>query len=147
MNETIYLVDNNVLAKLTGAQLGSRLFRESCRVPDEVVHEAGQRRAELLEEVRFATTPVVLRALARVMAEVVPGDIDLVDLYRNKGGADPFLIACALAGMEDGQDKLFSPDWVLVTEDRGVRRMAERQGVRWLWNSEFVMYLNADAAR
>jgi len=49
--------------------------------------------------------------------------------------------------MEDGQDKLFSPDWVLVTEDRGVRRMAERQGVRWQSNSEFVTYLNADAAR
>lgn len=65
----------------------------------------------------------------------------------SQGGADPFLIACALAGMEDGQDKLFSPDWVLVTEDRGVRRMAERQGVRWQSNSEFVTYLNADAAR
>ncbi len=144
MKETIYLVDNNVLAKLTGAQLGSRFFRERCRVPDEVVHEAGPQRAELLEEVRFATTPVVLRVLTRVMAEIIPGDIDLVDLYRNKGGADPFLIACALAGIEDGRDKLFAPDWVLVTEDRGVRKMAERLDVEWQSKAEFVRDLESD---
>ncbi|WP_396659182.1 hypothetical protein [Microbacterium oxydans] len=144
MNERIYLVDNNVLAKLTRTQLGSQFFRERCRVPDEVVREAGPRRAALLEEVRFAATPVVLRALTRVMAEVVPGDIDLVDLYRNKGSADPFLIACALVGIEDGRDKLFAPDWVLVTEDRGVRKMAERLDVEWQSKAEFVRDLDSD---
>ncbi len=67
MNDTFYLVDNNVLGKLSSAQRRSAFFVTYCRVPDEVLHEAGPARAAGAQECRYPTTADVLRAVQTVM--------------------------------------------------------------------------------
>jgi hypothetical protein len=141
MNETFYLVDNNVLGKLSTVQRGSAFFARYCRVPDEVLHEAGPARAAALHAVRYPTTPDVLEAVKTVMATVDVGDIKLVDLYRNKGTADPFLIACALVEQQSSADMLIRPEWVVVTDDEAVRRKAEEFDVAWIGSSQFMSLL------
>ena len=45
MSETKYLVDNNALLQIGAERIASAFFSEHCRVPEEVAHEAGPRRA------------------------------------------------------------------------------------------------------
>jgi hypothetical protein len=139
MNETFYLVDNNVLGKITSAQRASAFFTDYCRVPDEVMHEAGPARAAELQGVRYPTTGNVLRVVQVVMATVEAGDIALVNLYRNKGGADPFLIAVALVEQQKVADMLIRPDWVVATDDDAVRRKAEEFDVPWISSTDLAV--------
>lgn len=146
MNDTFYLIDNNVLGKLTSSQLGSAFFAEYCRVPDEVLHEAGPARAEALQALRYPTNVAVLSALQTVMATVAADDIKLVDLFRNKGTADPFLIACALVEQQNSADMLIRSEWVVVTDDGAVRHKAEEFGVMWSSSTEFAALLASSSA-
>jgi hypothetical protein len=143
MNDTSYLVDNNVLGRLTPAQRGSSFFAKYCRVPDEVLHEAGPGRAATVQGARYPTTAAVLRAMQTVMATVDAGDVKLVNLYRNTGTADPFLIACALVEQQNSADMLIRPEWVVVTEDEAVRRKAEEFDVPWISSTAFEAMLAA----
>lgn len=138
MNDIFYLVDNNVLGKLKPSDLQSAFFIQYCRVPDEVIHEAGPSRTAALHTVRSPTTADVLRAAQAVMATVEVGDVKLVNLYRNKGAADPFLIACALVEQENSADMLIAPEWRIVTDDGAVRRTADEFGVAWTSSAEFL---------
>ncbi|CAN7354262.1 hypothetical protein LJR045_002050 [Microbacterium sp. LjRoot45] len=146
MNETFYLVDNNVLGKLTPVQRATPFFTEHCRVPDEVMDEAGPARAAALRAVRYPTTGNVLRALQAVMATVEPGDITLVNLYRNKGGADPLLVASAIVEHQKVADMLIRPEWVIATDDDAVRRKAEEFGIRWMSSADLAGVLSRGSA-
>lgn len=117
MTGTKYLIDNNALGPL-GERKNSEFFSKHCRVPEEVAYESRRaRHAKLLEPVTIEMTPEMLAELAAVMKTVPVGDRRLVDLYGNKGAADPILIATArVLGSED----LFSDRWVIVTEDTAV---------------------------
>ncbi len=137
-DENYYLIDNNVLAKLNSVQRGSTFFLQRCRVPDAVIREAGVDRARELEAVRYPTTPEVLRELRKVTAAMKPGDTSLIDLYRNKGSADPFLIACALVEQRRAAELLFAPEWVIITDDRGVHAAADKAFVKWLPMTSFI---------
>lgn len=143
MNDTFYLLDNNALTRLNSAQRASTFFVEQCRVPDEVLYEAGPARAAGLESTRYPTTPEVLRAVQTVMATVPVGDIELVDLYHNKGNADPFLVACALVEQEHAAPMLVRPQWVVVTDDAAVQRTAEEFEIAWLTSADFLVILMA----
>lgn len=146
MNDTFYLVDNNVLGKLSSAQRRSAFFVTYCRVPDEVLHEAGPARAAGAQECRYPTTADVLRAVQTVMATVDPGDIKLVNLHRNKGTADPFLVACALVEQHNSADMLIRPEWVVVTDDRAVGRKAEEFDVSCIPSDKLLGLLAPDPA-
>lgn len=141
MSDEYYLLDNNVVAKLTFAQRRSKLFLEQCRIPDEVIHEAGAGLRSELQALRYTTTAAVLESLKTVMATVPPGDSKLVDLYRNQGNADPFLVACAVLEQTRGDEMLVTPRWVIVTDDKEVRTKAVEFGVRWMSHRQFVSLL------
>jgi hypothetical protein len=103
-----------------------------------VLHEAGSARAVELDAVRYPTTPEVLRAVQQVMATVPVRDTKLVDLYRNKGSADPFLIVCALVEQAAAADMLIRPHWTVVSEDKAVRHEAEEFDIPWMSSSDFA---------
>lgn len=144
MNDTFYLLDNNALTKLSSDQRASTFFLEQCRVPDEVLYEAGPARAAGFEAIRYPTTPTVLRAVQKVMETVPAGDTKFVDLYRNKGNADPFLVACALVEEELAATMLVRPHWVVVTDDNAVRRKTDEFDISWLASKAFGTLLEAE---
>lgn len=137
MNERRYLVDNNVLSKLTVAQRASEFFGQSCRVSSEVLYEARNYVEKSVADAELPTTAAVLRRLTEVMSAVDPGDTTLVDLYANKGAADPVMIAAALEKQTRENATLFPNTWVIVTDDKAVASTARRVGLTVMASPDF----------
>lgn len=145
MNERRYLVDNNVLSRLTSEQRLSPFFRDHCRVTSDVLHEASGYVEPEVIDLEEPVTATVLGRLATVMASVAPGDTSLIDLYANKGAADPVMIAVALE-MQAVQDRtLFPETWVIVTDDKAVAATARSHGVTPLDTREFQSLFPGEA--
>ncbi|TQJ51834.1 hypothetical protein [Phycicoccus sp. SLBN-51] len=144
MNRTIYLVDNNALIALTRRRVKTEFFAEHCRITADVLHEASEhserRRLAALAE---ATTSAILEQVRVVMADVAVGDTALVDLYANKGAADPGLVATVLVSAAAQEGYLFPDHWVIVTLDRAVQDAAKRHGVTTMLPSELADLIDA----
>lgn len=84
----------------------------------------------------------MLHWLTEIMATVPDGDTRLVDLYANRGNADPLVAACALEGQEHDSQWLLAPEWIVVTGDEAVRDKAEEFGLKVLSNSEFAVLID-----
>lgn len=139
-----YVIDNNTLRQLTRTQRASNFFRDHVHIPREVLHEArGAPDIADLRQNEYPTTPGVLHHLVRVMATIDPADTRLVDLYANKGGADPFVVACALDARDRDAQYLYAPEWVVVTGDGAVRAKAEEFGLKALSNERFAELVDA----
>jgi hypothetical protein len=138
MNEELYLLDNNAISHLTQAQRSSAFFHDRCYLPSEIIHEAeGYPDVASFKVAEYPTTANVLKHLGTVMTTVPADDTTLVNLYANKGAADPMLIACALDGMEEAAAHLWGPAWVVVSNDKAVRAKAAELGVEACTREEF----------
>lgn len=127
-----YLVDNNALSRLTREQRTSPLFRGCCQITADVLYEArGYVDAELAD-LQHRLTPAALTRLIEVMATLQPGDTSLIDLYANKGAAEPVMVACAVEAQRAEDDRLVSDTWIIVTDDKAVAAMARQFGLRTL---------------
>jgi len=60
------------------------------------------------------------------MQTLEAGDTQPIDLYGNKGAADPGLIAAILEAADDDANKLLSDSWILVTNDQAVAGKVKR---------------------
>lgn len=144
MNVTLYLVDNNALVALGRKRIGSRFFASYCRVTDDVLREArGHPDEAVLARNRYAMTPTVLEHIRSVMKTVEVGDIRLVDLYGNKGAADPGLIASARDAIAVDEERLLPDIWVIVTNDRAVEATAAEHGGETLRPAELATLIDA----
>lgn len=76
------------------------------------------------------------------MSHLAIGDTGLVDLYGNKGTADPGLVASALDANAAGEDALFNDDWAIVTNDRGVEDAAARHGVTTIKPADLAVLID-----
>lgn len=128
--ERKYLLDTNVVLQLGAKSLSeSRFFVQHCQLIDDVIDELD---LELdWDAVRYPTTARLLQVLISVMATIPVGDISLIDLYRNKGRADPVIIAAALDAIEEDRGSLMGEvrEWVVVSEDQAVRRTCADFGI------------------
>jgi len=124
-----YLIDTGVLSRLTPDERRSPFMRQRCQLPEEIVYEArGLPDIEELMHMVYPTTPTVLFYVKAVLAEIVPGD-KIVDLYRNEGNGDVFLLAIALAEMAVSETQLIGDVWSIVTVDKGLTATASALGV------------------
>lgn len=140
MNDENFLIDNNVLSHLSLTQRASIFFRTRCRLTSEVLHEAqGYPDNEALKDVEYQTSASVLRFLQMIMATVPEDDTALVNLYANKGAADPLLVACALDAMQETASLLFGPIWVIVSNDKAVRAKATEFHVASCTREDFAI--------
>lgn len=139
MSEEMYLLDNNALSHLSRAQRSSTFFLDRCYLPSEVVHEAeGYADSAIFRQVEYPTTARVLELLGQVMSTVPSSDTKLVNLYANKGSADPLLIACALHGMEVASAFLWGPTWIVVSNDKAVQAKGAELGVEVRTREQFL---------
>lgn len=139
-----YVIDNNTLNQLSRSQKASSYFRDNVHIPSEVLHEA--RDSSDLADLRpneYPMTPSVLAEIIRVMATVTTADTKLIDLYANRGNADPLVVACALDGQNRDEGLLIAPEWIVVTGDNAVRAKAEELGLHVLTNAEFAARIDA----
>lgn len=139
-----YVIDTNALVQLGRRRRASGSFRENAVIPSEVLDEAeGFPDIGALQENRHPLTSRTLEWLRKVMETVPPEDRALVDLYSNKGSADPIVVASALEGQEWDSRYIDAPEWVVVTDDGAVRDKARQFGLRVLSNLEFAAALDA----
>ncbi|WP_411815817.1 hypothetical protein [Gordonia sp. SND2] len=133
-----YLVDNNVLTKLTVQDRASAFFTARCHIPTEVLYEARDYPDySTLAKREYRTTPSVLRHLVDVLKTVPSNDTKLLNLYANQGNADPLIIACALDGKSRNDGQLFGPTWIVVSDDGAVQSNAVKLGVPLMTSVEF----------
>lgn len=141
-----YLVDTNTLTQLTRPQRSTGLFRRSVRIPRAVLAEAsGLPDIGELKSLEYPTTPSVLRCLAAVLETVPVDDTRLLDLYKNRGNADPFLVACAIDARNQESATFFPRTWAVVSGDKAVRDKAAEFELTTLTNREFAERINAEA--
>lgn len=125
MNTDLYLIDTNVLTRLTAEERCCAFVFKQCRIPSEVLHEAqGLPDIKALKELEYKTTAGMLQNLGEVMGTIQATDSKLVDLYHNRGNADPILVAAALHATRNLEPTLFPDRWLIVTDDRALRRKA-----------------------
>lgn len=137
--EQRYVIDTNALSQLTRRRRATTFFRESTVIPEEVLHEAaGFPDIDSLRENVHPTTPRVLHWLIEVLATVPDNDTRLIDLYANRGNADPLVIACALEGQEHDGQYLWPTEWIVVTADEAVRDKAKEFKLEVLINDRFA---------
>lgn len=145
MNERRYVIDSNALSKLTRPQRASAFFRKHCRVPSEVIHEARFFADEdEFDGIEYPTTGSLLSVLREVMATVTIGDTALIDLYANKGAADPLLVACAVEAKRKEEAFLLPMTWAIVTDDKAVRSKSAESEIETLSSKEFLALLPQD---
>lgn len=126
MIERKYLVDNNALGFIGAKRRASDFFRMHCRVTEDVAYEARfTAKGSALTGLTVPVTPDILRQVSKVMATVPVGDKSLVDLYGNKGAADPLLVATALVLDERESLSLLGDQWIVVTRDWAVIAKAQ----------------------
>jgi len=144
MSTAKYLLDNNVLGALGKSRRESGFFREHCRVPAEVAHEARRvAYAKTLEPLTIEMTPDVLKQLVEVMKTVPVGSTKFIVVYANKGAADPILVATALVLNNPIEPSLFPETWIVVTNDKEVRAKADEFFVGTLTSEELADVIDA----
>jgi hypothetical protein len=134
----MYLLDANVLSRLSPEQRASDFVADRCQIPSEVLYEArGLPDLHVVEPLELPTSRAMLERLRDVMASIAPEDRTLVDLYRNRGGGDPVLIAAALTA-DSRDDSLWPTIWHVVSDDRAVLATASRFGLDSLSRTDLV---------
>ncbi len=119
--ETRYLIDNNVLNTLRRDHIRTDFFRDYCQVTTDILWEAREHSEQAALALHSRPhTPGLLMRVRDVMDTVEAGDTRLIDLYGNKGAADPGLIASILEAVDEDVNKLLSDSWILVTNDQAV---------------------------
>lgn len=99
-------------------------------MPTEVLYESrGAPDYGSFSPQELPTSIRVLEILKMILKTVDPSDLELIDLFHNEGGADPFIVACAVAKIEEAEQSLFSPEWVIVTNDKAVVALASNYEV------------------
>lgn len=145
--ERRFVVDTNALIQLGWKRRVSEFFLENAVIPEEVIHEtSGFPDVAALRENVHPTTPRMLQLLTAIMASVPKNDTRLVDLYANKGNADPLVVACALERQEHDSQFLLRPEWVVVTADEAVQDKAQGFGLKVLTTTEFKALIDENGA-
>jgi hypothetical protein len=140
----MYLIDNNALLTLKRERVKSDYFLRYCRVTTDVLREGREHPdLPLLAKNEYDLTPAVLEQVRTVMKTVVVGDTSLVDLYGNKGTADPGLIASARDAIAADEGRMFPDTWVIVTNDRAVMATARKHGISTMEPSDLAALIDA----
>jgi predicted nucleic acid-binding protein len=144
MSQNYYLVDNNALIALTRRRLQTPFFAEHCRVTADVLQEASEHPdRRLLETLVEQTTAGVLQRVREVMTSIDVGDTRLVDLYANKGAADPGQIAAALVHVTSQVEYLLPDVWTVVSLDQAVLDTADRHHIATMRPAQLAELIDA----
>lgn len=122
-----FVIDTNALIYLRAKRRNCDFFVENCFIPELVLHEAeGFPDYVMLVSRRIIVNAEILSHVVEIMDRIDHQDNSLVNLYKNQGMADPFVIATALYQQEkeDEQPSLWPIEWVIVSDDKAVKRTA-----------------------
>lgn len=142
-----FFVDTNALSKLGPRYRATKYFRNYVLLPSVVIQEAGNPEdISNLKELEEGMTPQILRCLIEIMKTISADDKHLIDLYRNKGKADPIIVAYALNEASLEANCLFPVHEVyIVTNDKAVRELGERFAIKVLSSDDFIRQIDENS--
>lgn len=142
-----YLVDNNALVSIGTNRWKTAFFQEHCLITEDVAHEARYRARSLPTHLIVPVTPAILGQVSQIMKTVVPADTRLLDLYGNKGAADPVLVATAVVLQAEESQSLVGDTLVIVTRDDAVSEKAQEFGIGTALPDELAALIDAAESR
>ena len=136
--EYYYLIDTTPITRVNKKVFETIFYNKNCFLPEEIVYEL--RDSPRYSSIKEKTIPITADILQILKDKVMPKLYEqpkLVDLYKYKGNGDVFLIATALAKIDEENYKLFKAKWIIVTEDKGVIDMAKKCNICTINTKEF----------
>ena len=133
-----YLIDTTPITRMNTEVFEKKIYNENSYLPEEIVYEL--RDSPKYSSIKEKTIPITADILQILKDKVMPKlhkQPKLVDLYTYKGNGDVFLIATALAKIDEENHKLFKAKWIIVTEDKGVIDMAKKCNICTINTKEF----------
>lgn len=143
MMDRKYLLDNNALVSIGTKRWKTAFLRKHCLVAEDVAYEARYKARSLYADLIVPVTPAILGQVELIMKTVVPGDTRLLDLYGNKGSADPVLVATAVVLQAEESESLVGDTLVIVTRDDAVTEKAKEFGIETATPDELAALIDA----
>ena len=142
--ETKYLIDTTRAATLKEKWMKSSFFKQSCFFPEEIIYELRDNLAlnqRILAEQKIEVSIDTLDQLQNVMLSADK----IVDLYNNEGNGDVLLIATILSERRKELGSMLKTRWIIVTEDKGVVRLASVFNIETISKKQFYELLDNQA--
>lgn len=142
--ETKYLIDTTPAATLKEKWMKSNFFKKSCFFPEEIVYELRDNlvlNQRILAEQKIGVSIDTLDQLQSVMLSANK----IVDLYNNEGNGDVLLIATVLSERRRELGSMLKTRWIIVTEDKGVVRLAGVFNIETISKKQFYELLDNQA--
>ena len=146
MMDHTYLVDSNALVSIGTRRWQTAFFQSRCLITEDVAYEVLHRARYLPADVIVPMTPAILGQIPEMMRTITAGDTRLLDLYGNKGAADPVLVATAVVLQAEQSQYLDGDTVVVVTRDSAVSEKAVEFGIKTALPDELAALID-DAER
>ncbi len=144
--ETKYLVDTTPAATLRKEWMNTIFFKKFCFFPEEIVYELRDNLAldqRMLVGQKIGITVDILDQLRNVMLNAEK----IVDLYNNEGNGDVLLIATALSEQHKELGSMLRTQWIIVTEDKGVVKLANTFSIKTIDKRQFYILLEGQTKK
>ncbi|MFC5370766.1 hypothetical protein [Arcanobacterium bovis] len=140
--DTHYFLDTNALTRLHPKERTGNFFMKNCHIPSSVLNEVGDPIDKgKLSTLEYPINAKILEIVKRIMEKLDIHDTSLVNLYSNKGTADPFLVATAIYARDLEATKLFSTLYIVVSNDKAVRKICDCFDVETIDSTTFLTIL------
>lgn len=140
--ETKYLIDTTPAATLQEEWMKSSFFKKYCFFPEEIIYELRDNLAlnqRILAEQKIEVSINTLDQLQNVMLSADK----IVDLYNNEGNGDVLLIATILSERRKELGSMLKTQWIIVTEDKGVAKLADVFNIETINKKQFYQTLDS----
>ena len=128
----VYLLDANAIIQLSKDELIEKKGSKTLATIEDVAYEVRS-----LERVKYIDAKRLTRNTFEEMLRIINSSANarkIVKYYENEGSADIALLAYALTA-ETGQ--LVENEYVVITDDNGLRTVCDEFHVRWLSVGDF----------
>ncbi|MBQ2638968.1 hypothetical protein IJF91_02810 [Candidatus Saccharibacteria bacterium] len=140
--ERKYIIDTNVAATLSRATMKTKIFTEKCFLPEEILYELKDNKIVGHDILYKQNLPTTLEILNKLQSIVMHKAEKVIDLYNNEGNGDVMIVATILAERDKELGQMLLTEWVIVTEDKGLTKLASEFDIRTIGKKEFHSIFN-----
>lgn len=136
--DTKYLLDAVSIRKLSTDILKLDFIKANCIIPEEILYEVNSdKKKELL--LPFSEKPTTqLIIMTENLLDNIGINNKVLDLYNNEGNGDIILIATILCKKDEQALTMFKTNWVLVTDDNELIKLATTKKIECISTEEFI---------
>jgi hypothetical protein len=144
--EIKYLIDAVSITKLPIEFLRLDFVQKNSFIPAEIFYEIrSAAKKQVLLPIVDKVDCGLLNTTIGLLREVGTNN-KVLDLYNNEGNGDIALVATALFKKEQQVLTLFQINWVIVTDDNGLKDLAGRKAIVCISTEDFINLLSSKSS-